>query len=547
MTIGVAETNPSTPGRGEQSSKPSRKSSAKSISSKSNHDVRAMRHLRSIVESIAADENLSQAERYKKISNFEELLELAEKRMQDDQSVMSSNPVSKNVEQKKRRGWLKTRLLGKDRVVQDAVASPVRGGGGGGEQLPMKKMETVDEEVQESRGDVDVKRYDDITGQAFSVGREQAPANKSMDSKFAKVTRREPSPAGPLARDHGGDGTVDTCTDSIMGLRMQNSEDYVASVCSLRSLGTFERDFINNIIAEQVGNNDQISVSTFEKDFLARQANGENTMAHPTQVFIRGEFINPDAVADDLTVGTMLSETTFEQDARSITELPRVTPPTEVTAASGENDIFDDLSTGSNRSETKYDSHLRMRGSAPNTFATFTTMNNSDTLMNVKSVDSVSTYEKDMAALNTLAVKIGRAPSTKTTASDRSCSTFEKDAAMRADMLAMKKRVNQTHNAIRMNPSEQSTSTFEKDYQARSSTKQHSSLAAMSDAAAAAHNARWTNSFNRMGIQVTEAGTVLPKISPLAVELSPETIEKEVKLREREGTLWGRFACLTGW
>lgn len=521
--------------------KSSKTASSKSIASKSNHDVRAMRHLRSIVESIAADENLSQTERYKKISNFEELLELAEKKMQDDQSVMTHNPVSKNVEQMKKRGWLKTRLIGKQRTTQNIVPVPITEGGG---QAPTERMETVNEEVQESRGDVDVQRYYDITGVAAN-SREPAP-EPTAD------TAREPTPFGPSAREQGGDCTVDTCTDSIMGLRMQNSEDYVASVCSLRSLGTFERDFINNIIAEQVANNDQVSVSTFEKDFLARQANGEN-MAHPTQVFIRGEFINPDAVADDLTVGTMLSETTFEQDARSITELPKVTPPAVITAAAGENDIFDDLSTGSNRSETTYDRQLRTktesrleaRGSAPTT--TYNNLNNY-TVKSAKSNDSqvsVSTYEKDMAALNTLAVKIGRTPSTTTTASDRSCSTFEKDTAMRANMMVKMARVNNAHNAIKMNPSKQSTSTFEKDYQARSSSKQRS-IAAMSEAAAAAHNARWTGSFNRMGIQVTEAGTVMPKISPLAVELSPDAIEKEVKMREREGTLWGRFSCFKG-
>lgn len=549
MTISVAEFNP---GRGGQrSSKSSKKTSSKTISSsKSNHDVRAMRHLRSIVESIAADENLSQTERYRKISNFKELLDLAEKKMQvqDDQSVIPNNNAAKNVEQKKKRGWLKTRLLGNQSTVQNYVVAPVKEGA---EQLPTdQKVETINEAVQESRGDVDVRRYDDITGQQSVTANSREPVPESMENKVLDSK----SATAPSFPGQGGDNTVDTCTDSIMGLRMQNSEDYVASVCSLRSLGTFERDFINNIIAEQMANKDQVSISTFERDFLARQANGEN-MAHPTQVFIRGEFINPDAVADDLTLGTMLSETTFEQDARSITELPKVTPPVEITAASGENDIFDDLSIGSCRSETTFDRQLRMRnepclearGSAPTTYATFNTFNNG-TVKNTKSNESqisVSTYEKDMAALNTLTAKIGRTPSMRTTASDRSCSTFEKDTAMRADMMAKSARVNTAHDKTR-NLIEQPTSTFEKDYHARSSYKQRN-LAALSEAAAAAHNARWTNSFSRMGIQVTEAGTVLPKISPLAVELSPNTIEKEVKLRERESTLWGKFACFTGW
>lgn len=549
MTISVAEFNPGH--GGQRSSKSSKKTSSKTISSsKSNHDVRAMRHLRSLVESIAADENLSQTERYRKISNFKELLYLAEKKMQvqDDQSLIPNNNVAKNVEQKNKRGWLKTRLLGNQSSIQTYVVAPVKENT---EQLPTdQKVETISEAVQESRDDVNVRRYDDITGQQSVTANARELVPESMDNKVLDSE----SATAPLFPGQGGDNNVDTCTDSIMGLRMQNSEDYVASVCSLRSLGTFERDFINNIVAEQMANKDQVSVSTFERDFLARQVDGGN-MAHPTQVFIRGEFINPDAVADDLTLGTMLSETTFEQDARSIIEPPKVTPPVEITAASGENDIFDDLSIGSCRSETTFDRQLHMRnepclearGSAPTTYATFDTFNNG-TVKITKSIDSqisVSTYEKDMAALDTLAKKIGRTPSMTTTASDRSCSTFEKDTAMRADMMAKSARVNTAHNTIR-NSSEQPTSTFEKDYHARSSSKQRS-LAAMSEAAAAAHNARWTNSFSRMGIKVTEAGTVLPKISPLAVELSPNTIEKEVKLREREGTLWGKFACFAGW
>jgi hypothetical protein len=531
-------------GRGRPSSKSTKPTTASSKSISSNHDVRAMRHLRSIVESIAADETLSQAERYKKISNFEGLLELAEKRTQEEQSMMPTEPVSKTVGQKKKRGWLKTRLIGKQDKdsVQNVIATPVKA------DVPhTERVETVTDDEPESRGEIAVQRYDDITGhESATPGREPAPADGA---------------AKPSAREQRGDCTVDTCTDSIMGMRMQNSEEYVASICSVRSLGTFERDFINNIIAEQMATNDQLSVSTFEKDFLARQTNGEN-VAHPTQVFIRDEWMmNTDAAADDLTLGTMLSETTFEQDARSITE-SKLTPPAEVTATSGENDIFDDLSTGSNQPETTFDRQLKMRNephvearvSASTPRAIFNALNNITIkrAMSNDSLISVSTYEKDMAALNTLAVKIGRTPSTKTntlegmiptTASDRSCSTFEKDAAMRAEMMANKSRAN---TGLGMNPSEQSTSTFEKDYQVRTSSKPES-FATMSEAAAAAHTARWNDTFNRMGIQVTEAGRVMPKISPLVVELSPDTIEKEVKLREREGTLWGKFACFTGW
>ncbi len=457
---------------------------------------------------------------------------------------MPTEPVSKTVGQKKKRGWLKTRLIGKQDKdsVQNVIATPVKA------DVPhTERVETVTDDEPESRGEIAVQRYDDITGhESATPGREPAPADGA---------------AKPSAREQRGDCTVDTCTDSIMGMRMQNSEEYVASICSVRSLGTFERDFINNIIAEQMATNDQLSVSTFEKDFLARQTNGEN-VAHPTQVFIRDEWMmNTDAAADDLTLGTMLSETTFEQDARSITE-SKLTPPAEVTATSGENDIFDDLSTGSNQPETTFDRQLKMRNephvearvSASTPRAIFNALNNITIkrAMSNDSLISVSTYEKDMAALNTLAVKIGRTPSTKTntlegmiptTASDRSCSTFEKDAAMRAEMMANKSRAN---TGLGMNPSEQSTSTFEKDYQVRTSSKPES-FATMSEAAAAAHTARWNDTFNRMGIQVTEAGRVMPKISPLVVELSPDTIEKEVKLREREGTLWGKFACFTGW
>jgi hypothetical protein len=130
---------------------------------------------------------------------------------------------------------------------------------------------------------------------------------------------------------------------------------------------------------------------------------GDGMILPPTQVITptkQQNFVD----SDELSIATFLSETTFERDQRKRKEA------------------------------SAHDGKLQavVKRSAPTALALH--------IENALSIDdsqiSVSTYEKDVAALNALAAKIGRKPSTQSkvvmegimsTASDRSCSTFEQD------------------------------------------------------------------------------------------------------------------------
>jgi hypothetical protein len=424
----------------------SRSSKGSSRSKVTAEDLAAMRHLRSVVEAITTNENTSRTEKKKQINGFDELVVEAEKRLHYNESRLTmlnvdplelSTPkksMKKNAhatvcasdsktkkKKKKKQGWLKSIIHGKQEESQINVSN---------EKKQRKRMggvlETLVEEADDTRDDINDREKD------------------------------------TTARDE---------TDSIIELRMQNSEAFLASVCSLRSLGTFEKDFINNIIADQAANGDMISVSTFEQDYMARM---NNNVSHPTQV-----FVNDADPMDDLTVDTLLSETTFENDARAIMNIGigedvntiKLKVPAQVTTPSGRHHEFIDDEGRDQRigNEFPNETTLRNMGSAPPTFAAFNEVNVFNDVMSCDSLLSVSTYEKDMAALTALADKIGRKPSTQpkvvmTYASDRSCSTFEQDVAFRSGAQDQLRTLEADGPGTMNAPSDISESTFMTDY-----------------------------------------------------------------------------------
>jgi len=416
---------------------------ASASTSKSTEDLAAMRHLRSVIESITSNENMSLAERKTKLANLEHLFLTAERQLLSHDGVAEPLIAEEKTTKKiKKVGWLKSVLRvkqdGHSRKNNNFVATepnaPANSKQSGGVLEALDEKEVV---TQEARDDVENKV---VANTATTCSRDGAP----------------PPPTSP-----GGGGGGDNETDSIMELRMQNSEAFLASVCSLRSLGTFERDFINNIIAEQAdanndnnnNNNDEKSTTTFEKDFLARMKSKCVVPPHPTQVFVNSNGNNPDDDHDDdLTLDTQLSETTFENDARCAMKNGgdgMILPPTQVITPTKQQNFVDsdELSIATFLSETTFERDQRKRKeasahdgklqavvkrSAPTALA----LHIENTLSIDDSQISVSTYEKDVAALNALAEKIGRKPSTQSkvvmegimsTASDRSCSTFEQD------------------------------------------------------------------------------------------------------------------------
>jgi hypothetical protein len=414
---------------------------------------------------------MSLAERKTKLANLEHLFLTAERQLlfqHNDGGAADNTPPSSNdgegktktTKKIKKVGWLKSVLRGKQDVGNSrkntTVVAATKPNGIVNSKQSDEVLETLDKEkvavTQEARDD-DENKVATNTVTTSCVDRDAAPPRTS-------------SPRG------GGGGGGDNETDSIMELRMQNSEAFLASVCSLRSLGTFERDFINNIIAEQAeannNNNDEKSTTTFEKDFLVRGMKNQNVIVvppHPTQVFVTSNGINPDDDDhDDLTLDTQLSETTFENDVRCAAMknggdgmiLLSPPPPTQIITPTKQPKYVEDSdelsSIATFLSETTFECDQRKRKEATSTTlngkvnaveeqsARPTTALLALHIENTLSIDdsqiSVSTYEKDVAALNALAEKIGRKPSTQSkvvmegimsTASDRSCSTFEQD------------------------------------------------------------------------------------------------------------------------
>lgn len=451
--------------------------------------VAAMRHLRLVVQAIATDENLSPTDRHQRITNFEQLLDQAEKKLHykkgggrtkmghDDDPLSLNTTVEKTTaistkkksksgrgssnsssrKERKKKGWLRAgRLLGRRRRRKSSAGV----------------LETLPEVEEEARGDIEVQRDG-------SNDRDQS--NKALSTRDTAPTH-----SGDDDYDYDYDDDDNTVGgDSIIDLRVQNSEDYVASVCSIRSLGTFEKDFINNLIDEQA-KLEEISVSTFEKDFNARD--GQNHM-YPTHINMADKSMADDLTVDDLTVDDAISETTFEQDARSLeplqdqaaataagnndgsTFVPQMPPRTVTTENDNNDDVDDDITVDTVEREEQRDTHnpLPAVGSAPASHLAARVNNFVKTALsmdNSSSIQSVSTFEKDAKALTELAAKIGRSPSTTpksqpqkilSNVSDRSCSTFEQDQRAR--------KISPLGIVTKM--SEQSTSTFEKDFHVR--------------------------------------------------------------------------------
>ena len=404
------------------------------------------------------------------VADIDQLIDSVEKRIHFNKKKQNDDPLgllnppdpepTNTVEQKKKL-WLRARLMLKNTTQRGKQIPTPAAHGDERRKSTFGALETLEEEA---RGDVDDQA---------------SPVDDGMRQDH----------------DHDDDGTNATATDSIIEMRMANSEDYVASVCSLRSLNTFEKDYLTNIIAEQ-GEMDEVSVSTFEKDFLAKQAAGVATVL-PMQVLVN----NSQQGGDNWDNDTMLSETTFEQDARSILtpkdQAARMgmagashAPPTQVVSVgNGMVDDDDELTVGTLENidqlqqQQQQQRQVMTTGSAPTAVAVFDSM--TATFRNTMSAEtgivSVSTYEKDAAAINALALKIGRHPSTalksvtpddglvlNDDASDNSTSTFEQDQIAKQDAILLAQAKAASYGVIvQKNQSDNSENTFEQDYGVR--------------------------------------------------------------------------------
>ena len=452
-------------------------------------EIAATRHLRLVVESITADKALSPQDKAAKMKNFECIVDNVEKRLHyspnhirgDDpmQELMSAlDAASKKNAKKgtasnaaviappaKKKSSLFSNPLKKKKNAADAAAAD-----------SSQKLAVVLETLEDARGEVEEQRRIDLgLSEEDRAEPQEGTEKETVDD----------------ANEYDDDDA--TCTDSIIDARMANSQDYTASICSIRSLGTFEKDFIQNVIAEQQeAQFEELSCSTFEKDFAARAAAAGGVIAIPTQVNLggnRNEVTDDDA--DDLTVEDARSETTFEADARQYEEV--------------EEDENDELTVEGILSETTFEQdakqqqyqdtqqhnpqqampmaqqqqqHQHQQQQQPtNVFIP----KQHECVPTVQSERSVSTFEQDTMPLNPRQQVV---QTTKSVDSARSVSTFEKDSRAR-NVLAVKigrvvpcsiqangRKAEPTTPKSVFSQGDQSTSTFEKDFKVRRPKKE---------------------------------------------------------------------------
>ncbi len=219
---------------------------------------------------------------------------------------------------------------------------------------PKNKLMSVLEGLEEAREEVEEQRKTDAGVQKTNEELEL------VDVDDFNTEEREEGAVAAKRDDFDDDAT---CTDSIIDARMANSEDYTASICSIRSLGTFEKDFIQNIIAEQEAQCD-VSVSTFEQDMRKRNA---SSMFVPTQVDV-GDVTGAVDDNDELTLGDAQSETTFEKDAKrnglagGETNIGSA-PPMLINVSTDKDDYNDedDLTVEDARSETTFEQDAKQQ------------------------------------------------------------------------------------------------------------------------------------------------------------------------------------------
>lgn len=523
---------------------------SRSHRSANEEDVAATRHLRLMISSIAENTSLTLQQRQERICNFEKLLEEAEHKlhfngdMNDDALMLNSDIDGK------RRGRINAPKAekGKNTSPKKSFMGRFR-----------RKSKTKNSNADEIEDSIDrnseletlvEERQDEVQVQESQSGPNiDEPTEESRQEAPKEQSGQQPNniyiPVAPVPLPPPQDDDEVTHTDSIIDVRIANSEDYTASICSIRSLGTFEKDFINNIITEQQAM-EEISVSTFEQDAgLIRGAN----MALPTEVGVQQQQQVEDD--DDLTLDldAMLSETTFEKDARDAAMGAASVRPVQV-AFSNDNAVMlqeEDNNDDDDLSETTFEQDHR---------TVMTEMVSQPDLQAARSegsIRSVSTFEKDAAARAALAVKIGRIPSTKPKVIEEVSSegTFEKDHRVRQALSQRSQKnkislvpVGQTKMESTQVPVvvvTESTTVYEqevirksKENYPRASHQLASQNNGDSESRFERDVSRNMASHDIKIVAVPQNPPPLPRINDLVVELSPAEIQKQQRQLVRQ-------------
>jgi len=273
----------------------------------------------------------------------------------------------------------------------------------------------------------------------------------------------------------GSEVTNDTAAYGgyVMGIRSNTSDD------SDRSIGTFEKDFMNDIIRDQESNyeeEDALSEGTFEQDARAAGA---------------------------LSV---LSEGTFEQDARAVEGGSVFVPHQIPQQVMGD---MPNMSEATFEQDTAYyrdDEPIGIAGSE----------------LSNTSYGSETTFERDMRIKE--ASKAAHVPTTQIfeNPSLESVTTFEKEARGRMEVAAKSRSFHTVDDNYAEHNSEYATSDCSDTF--------------MQDVAQDMHPVEpepetvW---------ETTAAPYPMPKITELQMQLSPETISKT----SRGGKFFSKFTC----
>ena len=478
----------------------------------SSSDVIATRHLRLVLESITADTSLTVEQRKQKIADFGAVLMASvghDPNEAKEMTVTSNTPISSTpISPPKQSEGNKEKLFRAALMASAETTVPTSS------SKPKISENSSTTETQAFTSTVSVISSISASQHSKPNTKAEVLTATSLQSKTKKKKKgwifgrmgkknRETSESGALDECNEARGDVDkrdiesssrapaeVLVVSNVADSSGNGGDGNESVGSDRSIGTFERDHINNIIHDQMKEN--------SNELVLESANSEGTFEQDAKALDN----NPEI--EDLVIAN--SECTFEQDARAKEasqpyKTSAVLLPQQATPAG--------LVIDPNLSETTFEQDARGGGGDPE-----------DNQGDVGTVDSdlsdgtfgsETTFERDMRKRS--AVKTAEAPTLF-------IPLFEKDAKAR-ETAAEK---------ARMTPLIQLD-----DYHSSEEVEEATSDCSANFAKDVGNDMRPTHTVP----ETVDAPIALQKISELQMELSPEAISKA----SAKNGFFSKFTC----
>eukprot|EP00985_Skeletonema_marinoi_P000458 scaffold173_cov114-Skeletonema_marinoi.AAC.2 len=346
-------------------------------------DVVATRHLRIVLESITADKNLSEEDRKRKIANFGAVLmaNAATKAppVTDEKpeiTTPSAAPAYSKLKEDKKMELIRaapdtSSRKEKSRETKKTTTSSAS-------VIPLGTIST-----QQTKSNAKKKKGWLLRKLKGKKNKVEMRGDVDESSRFSERDQAEMLSISEV----GSEVTNDTSAYDgyVMGIRSNASDD------SDRSIGTFEKDFMNDIIRDQESNyeeEDALSEGTFEQDARAAGALSvlsEGTFEQDARAVEGGSMFVPRQIPQQV-MGDMpnMSEATFEQDYRD----------NEPIGIAGS-----ELSNTSYGSETTFERDMRIKESSKAAHVPTTH------IFETPSLESVTTFEKEARGRMEVAAK----------------------------------------------------------------------------------------------------------------------------------------------